>query len=114
LVLGQVEFGELSDASGSDSEHEDDSGFDILSLDEIQALLVKLNAQHEQTVATASQARSRLQQEVLPFLPEARFEKRLQVRMASFIQQSYGPLVSYALISFAVCLITIGWNGLGA
>ena len=77
---GQVEFGQLSDVSESDSENEDDHGFDILTIDEIQALLVKLNAQHEETVATATQARDRLQQEVLPFLPEARFEKRLQVR----------------------------------
>ena len=35
---GQVEFGQLSDVSESDSENEDDHGFDILTIDEIQAL----------------------------------------------------------------------------
>ena len=80
-MAGQVEFGELSDVSDSDSEN-DDSEFDVLTIDEIQVLLVKLNALHEETVATATQARNRLQQEVLPFLPETRFEKRLQVSKA--------------------------------
>lgn len=109
----QVEFGELSDVSESDSE-EDDHGFDILTIDEIQALLVKLNAQHEQTVATASQARSRLQQEVLPFLPEARFEKRLQVRTNRRNSSPHLACAKALSKYLLLCLVTTGWNGLGA
>ena len=72
-----IEFGDLSDMSSSDSEGEDNE-FGVMTIDEIQALLVKLNALHEETVSTAKTARDRLMNDVLPFLPETRFEKRLQ------------------------------------
>ena len=57
-----IEFGDLSDASEGDSDEEED--FELMSLEEIQALLVTLNAQHEEKVATARAARERLQNEV--------------------------------------------------
>ena len=57
-----IEFGDLSDASEGDSDEEED--FELMSLEEIQALLVTLNAQHEEKVSTARVARERLQNEV--------------------------------------------------
>ena len=57
-----IEFGDLSDVSEGDSDEEED--FELMSLEEIQALLVTLNAQHEEKVATARTARERLQNEV--------------------------------------------------
>ena len=57
-----IEFGDLSDVSEGDSDEEED--FELMSLEEIQALLVTLNAQHEEKVATARAARERLQNEV--------------------------------------------------
>ena len=57
-----IEFGDLSDASEGDSDEEED--FELMSLEEIQALLVTLNAQHEEKVSAARAARERLQNEV--------------------------------------------------
>ena len=57
-----IEFGDLSDVSEGDSDEEED--FELMSLEEIQALLVTLNAQHEEKVSTARAARERLQNEV--------------------------------------------------